>query len=269
MSWTEKIFSKKNKNETPKSELPSSLQANMTRIPIEIENKELKTNSDSKNSSFIDQDDNSLPPIKLLGYSPTTKHRLLTPEMCDEIRSLMPTRIQLYSSWTLLYSLEQHGASLTSLYSRIKPGNSDVPARTGSRVGYVIIIQDRKNGIFGGYSNEYFHPTDSRRYYGNGECFLWKLEKTNNIFMFDNKEGRTQHECIKFQGYPYTGLNEFSIYCTSNFLSMGAGDGHYGLWVDQSLLNGVTDPCLTFGNDILSKEGTKFQIVSLEVWRVG
>lgn len=215
--------------------------------------------------TFSYYDDEPLPPISLHGYMPTTKNRLLTPEMCDEIRNLMPTRVQLYTDWHLLYSLEQFGASLHSLYANVMPSS-----KLTRRVGYVLVIKDRKGSIFGAYANEPFHPTDSRRYYGNGECFLWKMEKVPNVILGDQSSTheKTRHKW-RFKGYPYTGLNEFVIYCTSEFLSMGAGDGHYGLWCDDGLVNGVCDPSLTFGNEVLSREGNKFHIVGLEVWRVG
>lgn len=213
---------------------------------------------------FDDDDVDKLPPVSLRGYSPSTKNKLLTPEMCDEIRTLMPTRIQLYTEWRLLYSLEQHGASLKSLYQNVLP-QSKGPAR----LGYVIIIKDRKHGIFGAYCNEPFHPTESRRYYGNGECFLWKMEKVPNLYIGEELKKQDKEHRWQFRGYPFTGLNEFAIYCQSDFLSMGAGDGHYGLWLDDSLIHGVSNPSLTYGNDVLSREGKKFHIVALEVWRVG
>ncbi|QLG73052.1 hypothetical protein HG535_0E01360 [Zygotorulaspora mrakii] len=218
-----------------------------------------------------DQDDEKWLSVSLKGYSPNTKCKLLTPEMCDEIRTLMPMRVQLYTEWKLLYSLEQHGASLKSLYHNVVP-QSKRPAR----VGYVIIIQDRRHGLFGAYCNEPFHPTENRRYYGNGECFLWKMDKVPNVNIGEEREhGRTpdnkgsDEQRWQFRGYPFTGLNEFAIYCQSDFLSMGAGDGHYGLWLDDSLIHGVSNPSLTFGNDVLSREGKKFHVVALEVWKVG
>lgn len=217
----------------------------------------------SKASSFEDYD--ALPPVTLKGFSDKTKNRLMKEEMCDELRQLMPLWIQLSMEWTLLYSLEQHGASLHSLYDNIKFGQN-----SNARVGYVLVIRDRKGGIFGGYVNEPFHPTDGRRYYGNGECFLWKLDRVPDIHIRGHSNTSESHiRTWQLKGYPYTGLNEFSIYCTSEFLSMGAGDGHYGLWCDNGLNAGVTSPCLTFGNEILSREGSKFHITGLEVWRVG
>lgn len=211
------------------------------------------------------EEDDTLPSVILNGYSDNTKNRLLRQEMCDELRQLMPTRIQLYTEWSLIYSLEQHGASLHSLYDNLKSDTN-----SNARVGYILVIQDRKGGIFGGYVNEPFHPTDSRRYYGNGECFLWKLEKVPDLRV-NVKESKQKEDSHNWQlrGYPYTGINEYSIYCTSKFLSMGAGDGHYGLWCDDGLYKGVSSPSLTFGNDVLSREGSKFHIVGLEIWRVG
>lgn len=227
--------------------------------------------SSSRNNTSSNFDDQGLPPVKLNGYSPSTKKRLLTSEMCDEIRSLMPTRIQLYTDWHLLYSLEQHGSSLQSLYHNVAP-----PSNSPLRVGYVLAIRDNKHGTFGAYSNEPFHPTSDRRYYGNGECFLWKMEKVPNVNIGEEKGAKLPPNCGReddfrwqFRGYPFTGVNEFAIYCQSNFLSMGAGDGHYGLWCDDNLLRGVSNPSLTYGNDVLSREGKKFHIVALEVWRVG
>lgn len=46
-------------------------------------------------------------------------------------------------------------------------------------------------------------------------------------------------------------------------------DGHYGLWLDSSLEKGVSAPSQTFGNEPLSDEGTKFDILGVEVWYVG
>lgn len=237
-----------------------------------LEKSKTMTAIDDSQNNY--EDDDALPPVILAGYSDSTKNRLLTPEMCDEIRTLMPLRIQLYPQWNLLYSLEQHGASLHSLYDNIKP-----KSETSKRVGYVLVIKDRKNGIFGAYCNEPFQPNEHRRYSGNGECFLWKLEKVPRITFrgyTDSKEDKQEveeeeegEENWQFTAYPFTGVNEFAIYCTSKFISMGAGDGHYGLWCDDGLMHGVSNPTMTYGNDVLSREGRKFTIVGLEMWRVG
>ena len=218
------------------------------------------------NSTLTDSDDYRLP-INLFGFNPNTKNRLLTVEIGHELRTLLPPRIQLYTDWTLVYSLEQHGASLHSLYGNIQ--DTVVPKR---RVGYLIIVRDSKGGLFGGYCNEPWLPNEHRRYGGNGECFLWKLVKVKNGKPDPSEHQRHDLSYVsgwRLVGFPYTGVNEFTMYCTSKFLSMGAGDGHYGLWVDDGLLTGVSYHCLTFGNEPLSQEGEKFHITGLEVWRIG
>jgi hypothetical protein len=46
-------------------------------------------------------------------------------------------------------------------------------------------------------------------------------------------------------------------------------DGHYGLWLDDNLENGVSSSCPTFGNEPLSDEGTKFEVLGVELWYIG
>jgi hypothetical protein len=151
--------------------------------------------------------------------------------------------------------MEQNGASLNTLYRLVKP-----EGRQYDRNGYVLALKDRQGAVFGAFVNEFFHPTDSHRFYGNGQCFLWKSKQVDT-----EEEG----PLLQFQGFPYTGLNDYIIYCTSEFLSLGGGDGHYGLWMDKDLIKGVSDRSLTFGNDPLSEEGVKFGIMGVEVWKVG
>lgn len=200
-----------------------------------------------------------LTPVDLEGFAENTKTRLMNSTICEEIRNLLPARLQLYDTWSLCYSLEQHGASLHTLY------NNNTPKDTmQKRAGYVLILKDSKNNIFGAYVNEHFHPTEGKRFYGNGESFLWKVKKLRGEE--DTNDGLGDN--IRFQAFPYTGLNDYVIFCTQNFLSMGGGDGHYGLWIDDNLDRGVSNRSLTFGNEPLSDSGVKFNIVALEIWRV-
>lgn len=50
---------------------------------------------------------------------------------------------------------------------------------------------------------------------------------------------------------------------------MGGGDGRYGLWLDGVLERGISSHCMTFGNECLSEEGEKFEVVEVEVWCLG
>lgn len=46
-------------------------------------------------------------------------------------------------------------------------------------------------------------------------------------------------------------------------------DGHYGLWLDDGLAKGISDSCPTFGNEPLSDEGKKFDVLGVEMWFIG
>ena len=76
-------------------------------------------------------------------------------------------------------------------------------------------------------------------------------------------------QSIRFKAFPYSGVNEYYMLCEPHYLSVGAGDGRYGLWLDDSLERGHRAPCLTFGNERLSDEGEKFGVLGVEVWVIG
>lgn len=76
-------------------------------------------------------------------------------------------------------------------------------------------------------------------------------------------------DSLRFKAFPYSGINDYLIFCEASFLSVGGGDGRYGLWLDGVLERGVSGNCMTFGNEPLSEEGEKFEVVGVEVWCVG
>ena len=59
------------------------------------------------------------------------------------------------------------------------------------------------------------------------------------------------------------------IFCDHNYISIGGGDGRYGLWLDNVLERGISSTCPTFGNEPLSEEGEKFEVMGVEIWWVG
>ncbi|KAK5113496.1 hypothetical protein LTR62_003365 [Meristemomyces frigidus] len=253
-----------------------------------------------------------LTPLTLKGYKDTTKGRarLLSKSMAEEIRLLIPARLQLVDHWSLAYSLEQNGSTLSTLYNLCD-------AHRGKRGGYVLVIRDAGGGIFGAYLTD--PPRPQAHYYGSGECFLWRAfrlsalpdlsslppppsEDTTNLQRMTtvaqsrqnssaslvslnvpgvdgtgkkingvngHGKGSSTPERIRFKAFPYTGANDFCIFCQPDYLSIGGGDGKYGLWLDDRLGQGVSDPCLTFGNERLSEEGGKFDVLGVEVWYVG
>ena len=160
--------------------------------------------------------------------------------------------------------------------------------------------------MFGAYLTEAPHP--SPHYFGTGECFLWRASilspshhgfastlppppsaDTTNMTRTTTisaplqspsllsppitspniATGSSTPERIRFKAFPYSGVNDYLILCETRFLSIGGGDGHYGLWLDDNFEKGVSSTCPTFGNEPLSEEGTKFEIVGVELWSVG
>ncbi|KAM5433001.1 oxidation resistance protein 1 [Microsporum canis] len=315
-----------------------------------------------------------LTPLTLESSSSDVSDRLLTRSLAEEIRLLVPPRLQLVDTWKLVYNLDRDGASLSTLYDKCRE-HSD----KSQRAGYLLVVRDASSSsfsgvgntnspggatgggsLFGAYLTDPPHP-DSH-YYGTGECFLWRasalsstpvipatmtngrntmpgqslresLERaglppppsadTSNIrgrnttFRGEaepidaainvgnrplqapstegedrpngspisdtqaraspvansraggSRSGTHTPEHIRFKAFPYSGVNDYMIFCETGFLSVGGGDGHYGLWLDDSFEKGVSSPCLTFGNEPLSDEGTKFDILSVEVWSIG
>ncbi|KAK2778134.1 oxidation resistance protein 1 [Onygenales sp. PD_12] len=109
---------------------------------------------------------------------------LLTRNLAEEIRLLVPPRLQLLDTWQLVYSLDRDGSSLATLYENCK-------AYAGRRAGYVLVVKDAggenshtgggggigggggsRGAIFGAYLTDAPHPAS--HYYGTGECFLWR-----------------------------------------------------------------------------------------------
>ncbi|KAI1349245.1 hypothetical protein F5Y01DRAFT_189703 [Xylaria sp. FL0043] len=109
----------------------------------------------------------SLDPVVLHGYRPDTEpdERLLARGVAEEIRTFLPERLKIMEDWRLVYSLYQNGSSLATLYQLCEKYR-------GVRAGFVLVVRDGKDGIFGAYLTEAPHPASS--YYGTGECFLWR-----------------------------------------------------------------------------------------------
>lgn len=80
------------------------------------------------------------PPLTPLALSGSTSSTILSKAVAEEIRLLVPPRLQLAEQWSLAYSLEQDGVSLGTLYS--KCGSPKVP-RDAS---FVLVVQDGAGG---------------------------------------------------------------------------------------------------------------------------
>lgn len=81
-------------------------------------------------------------PLTLRGYADgtTSSAQLLTRTLAEEIRLLVPPRLQLCEEWSLVYSLEQDGVSLGTLYKKCED-------LRGLRNGFVLIVRDAEKGV--------------------------------------------------------------------------------------------------------------------------
>lgn len=227
------------------------------------------------------------------------QQQLLTRALAEEIRLLVPPRLQLAETWRLAYSLDRDGASLSTLYENCAEFSHRSP-----RAGYVLVIRDSSpsSSVFGAYLTDAPHP-DSQ-FFGTGECFLWRssvlpppasfplalpgdgpqseeaLERaglppppsadtttagrwstlrnegkakpvraespSHNLNMniktnlaaasggvlappspssihTPSRSGASTPERIRFKAFPYSGVNDYMIFCETGFLSLGGG----------------------------------------------
>ncbi|KAK0200648.1 TLD-domain-containing protein [Desarmillaria ectypa] len=186
--------------------------------------------------------------VDLKGRRETTVGVLDT-ALANMIRPRLPALSRLPRTWTLLYSLDQHGISLNTLYSR---------SEQTKPFGALIVVKDDGDTIFGAFIGDGIRQSRGRGYYGTGESFLWRYSNS------------------KLSVYKTTGKNNYIALCEPDYLSFGGGDGSYGLYIDESLLDGSSARCLTFGNEVLCSPGkmraggaVPFDCVGLEVWRLG
>ncbi|XP_052849248.1 nuclear receptor coactivator 7 isoform X14 [Drosophila gunungcola] len=161
------------------------------------------------------------------------KTEILTEEHREKLCSHLPARAEGYS-WSLIFSTSQHGFALNSLYRKM--------ARLESPV--LIVIEDTEHNVFGALTSCALHVSD--HFYGTGESLLYKFNPSFKVFH-------------------WTGENMYFIKGNMESLSIGAGDGRFGLWLDGDLNQGRSQQCSTYGNEPLAPQ-EDFVIKTLECW---
>ncbi|KAI9482686.1 MAG: TLD-domain-containing protein [Benjaminiella poitrasii] len=187
----------------------------------------------------------SMPSVKLTNRKHDTEP-VMTEAIAELIRPYIPKRYRIAQKWGLIYSLDQHGISLSTLYTLMK--RYDGPC--------IMILKDADKQIFGAYLSNSLALQNY--YYGTGECFLWKLTTCHQ----QNKERETMP---KIKVFPWTGKNDYMILSDSEFIAIGGGDGTFGLWLNSELEKGYSNTCPTYNNEILSIK-PEFQCLELEAW---
>lgn len=200
----------------------------------------------NKNGFVFDENDNYLRRLKLEGRKENTTP-VLKLELAEQIRANLPPLPRLVKLWTLLYSSDQHGVSLQTLYSRCASKISST----------LVAIQDSDDCVFGVWMGGAIHSSSA--YYGTGDSFLWTSRDRKSV-----------------QTFKWTGKNDYVALCDKDFISFGGGTGKYGLYLSENLTDGSSASCPTFNNPVLSGSSVHdasdmtidFECVGVEIWGI-
>lgn len=207
------------------------------------------------------------------------KSDILKPMHIRELSNQMPARAEGYA-WTLAFSTTTMGFSLKSLYRSLSRYEGPV----------LLVIRDSEQQVFGAFSSCTLNPSDS--FYGTGETYLFSFKQTKQSSSAASKAPATtnspapmqttsstlstaseagssgnQKDSVqtRFFRYPWTGDNLYFIKGNADSLAFGAGEGKYGLWLDEDLYHGSTHSCKTFKNEPLTNH-EDFVVCTLECW---
>ncbi|KAF0293548.1 TLD domain-containing protein 2 [Amphibalanus amphitrite] len=161
---------------------------------------------------------------------------LLTDEARLCLQRHLPARVEGHP-WQLVYSASEHGFSLKSLYRQAV--EFDCPM--------LMVVKDASDSVFGAVCTDPIRF--GKHYYGTGESFLFTLRP-------------------QFRVYRWSGENQYFARGSTDCLEFGSGDGRAGLYVDEDLARGITEPCQTYNNDPLTV-GKEFFITAVELWALG
>ncbi|XP_063973687.1 oxidation resistance protein 1 isoform X8 [Diachasmimorpha longicaudata] len=145
---------------------------------------------------------------------------ILKDEHRESLCRHLPARAEGYL-WTLVFSTSQHGFSLNSMYRKMAKIESPI----------LLVIEDTEGNVFGALTSCSLHVSD--HFYGTGESLLFRFTP-------------------RFQAFNWTGDNVYFIKGNNESLSIGAGDGKFGLWLDGDLYQGRTQSCSTYSNEPLA-----------------
>ena len=111
----------------------------------------------------------------------------------------------------------------------------------------VLAVRDADDNIFGAFVNEPFHVAS--HYYGNGQCFLWKtvqrrLPAVPEITDGDASKHDDLHPDRAIEYFRWSGENDYMVLSESDYLSVGGGDGRYGVLLDVTLRLCLIHMCL-------------------------
>lgn len=161
------------------------------------------------------------------------KSDIIDTEHVTALYQLVPPRAYSHS-WKRIFSTNVDGFNLRTLYRLM--GEYDCPV--------FIFVKNTKDEVFGAFLSTPLRQNDS--FYGTGESFLFTFYPT-------------------FKEFKWTGVNDYFVRGNMDSLSVGASEGHFGLWLDGDLYRGTSVRCQTFDNDPLASS-RDFIVRVLEAW---
>ncbi|KAJ2943817.1 hypothetical protein O0L34_g8139 [Tuta absoluta] len=111
-------------------------------------------------------------------------------------------------------------------------------------------------------------PPASPKEKGDEKTDEEKKEKEEKEGDGEKKEEKKEEPApfkTKFKYWGWTGENMYFIRGNNDNISIGAGDGKFGLWLDGDLYLGRTQRCTTYGNEPLSTR-EDFIVKIMECW---
>jgi hypothetical protein len=199
-------------------------------------------------------------PFLILGTSAndaSAQPHVLSPPLMESLLSFVPYKLLECNLW-LKYSLVRDGSSLTSLLQHVR----------GSQ--YTILAVETVEGeVFGSFTSAPWRK--SWGYFGNGQSFLWRMRESRAIpckSVIDQAQRESEIDV-----FPWTGENDMIQVCRSDIIAVGGGSSQdkgdssgFGIVIESDLLQGSTNPCVTYDSPSLSRHGGTFDIVNLEIW---
>ena len=178
-------------------------------------------------------------------------------ESRTHLASWLPMAMKL-TNLDLLYSTNYHGRSLERFYTHTKRAKH-------SFVLCEVLSGDGKT-VVGMYASQPWHA--STQVYGDGECFLFRLEPNPKCWKWSpsrtNRQGNVDEQ---FDNNETALLEQFMV-STRSYISMGGNDdGSCGLRLNEDLTVGESSPAKGFDNEALhGLKSSVFDVGLVEVY---
>lgn len=215
--------------------------------------------------------------ILFLYYSKSNEYNELEQKVMDHIffpyhSDLIPNLkvLKRIKEWIKQVILKKTGIeykpSLRMYYKATKDGDNHFHEKTDKWEGYILLIKDEKNNIFGGYTSKNFKPNLSLDiYYGSKKedktAFLFNLNKNEIYTVIDEHANYHIYGDID-DGPVFGSYSKSDLYIPGNFLSIQS----YSKF--PKLFNKNGDKNINKNKLSLTNGRKKFKVKELEVFRV-